>query len=167
MYIISFGVLGTIITKLEDNNNKYAIFEIINDVIKKWLMNNDNDLNVILNNKYDNNIYFNELFNNNINKFIFSINSPFYTRKLGNIEQKIEITDPSCKDVQLLTQHFELKGIIVGHTPQIPYGINGTCSDKLYRVDIASSKAFYYIVDNLLEAQVLVINKNKVKIIKN
>ena len=35
-----------------------------------------------------------------------------------------------------------LKGMIVGHTPQIDKGINSTCGDKVWRVDIGASKAF-------------------------
>lgn len=162
------GVLGSFISKLNNGDNKYAIFKIINDVIKKWLTNNDTDLNVILNNKYSTNkIYRNFFKSNNINSFIVSIDSPFYTRRLGNIKPKIEITDPKCNEVKHLIQHFELNGIIVGHTPQIPYGINGTCSDKLYRIDIASSKAFYYILtENLLEPRVLEITNKETKVIQ-
>jgi hypothetical protein len=161
------GVLGSFINKLNDDCNKYAIFEIINDVIKNWLMYDNNNLNFVLNNKYGTNNLYKDFFkSNNINKFIFDIDSPFYTRKLGNIKADTSITDPSCKEVQLLIQHFGLKGIIVGHTPQIPYGINGTCDNKLYRIDIASSKAFYYIIDNLLYPEVLEIGKD-VKVLKS
>jgi hypothetical protein len=186
------GVLGSFIINLNNNNkynqkhNNYAVFEIINNVIKQWLMNNDHDLNVILNNNYgttslpthktgsrvskrDNTNYiYRKIFkNNNIYKFIIDIDSPFYTRKLGNIKPKIGIDDPSCREVHNLIQHFELNGIIIGHTPQIPYGINGTCGDKLYRIDIASSKAFFYALKgDILEPQVLEISNNETKVIQ-
>jgi hypothetical protein len=173
------GVLGSFIINLNNNNNKYnqkhnnyAVFEIINNVIKQWLMNNDHDLNVILNNYYGSGVSTNYIYrkifkNNNIYKFIIDIDSPFYTRKLGNIKPNIGIYDPSCREVHNLIQHFGLNGIIVGHTPQIPYGINGTCGDKLFRIDIASSKAFFYALKgDILEPQVLEISNKETKVIQ-
>ena len=184
------GVLGSFIINLNNKynqkHNNYAVFEIINNVIKQWLMNNDTDLNVILNNIYgtvkpqgwqagsivsegdSTNYIYRKIFkNNNIYKFIIDIDSPFYTRKLGNIKPKIGIDDPSCREVHNLIQHFGLNGIIVGHTPQIPYGINGTCGDKLYRIDIASSKAFFYALKgDILEPQVLEISNKETKVIQ-
>ena len=35
-----------------------------------------------------------------------------------------------------------LKGMVVGHTPQIANGINSTCNDTVWRVDIGASQAF-------------------------
>lgn len=32
--------------------------------------------------------------------------------------------------------------MVVGHTPQIENGINSTCDDKVWRVDIGASQAF-------------------------
>lgn len=172
------GVLGTFINNLDDN--KYAIFEIINNVIKNWLMYDDNNLNIILNNIYGTNQIYKDFFNNynnniinkifnnninyfNINDFIMSTDSPFYTRKLGSIKPNIELSNPLCNEVKLLIDKLKLNGIIVGHTPQ--NGISSTCDNKLYRIDIASSKAFYYIIDNLLHPQVLEIGED-IKILK-
>jgi hypothetical protein len=176
------GVFGSFINKLNNTNNKYDIFIIINDVVKQWLMNNDDTLYDILNDKYNNNnlyYYFFKKYNYNINHFIApsssyingfinTIDSPFWIRRLGNIKKDTNIDKPSCKEVKKLIDHFNLNGIIVGHTPQLKGGINGTCSDKLYRIDVASSKAFYYILnDTLLPAEVLQINEdNTKKIIK-
>ena len=171
------GVLGSFIYYLndndnddDDNDNKYAIFKIINDVIKQWLMfNNDENLNTILKTKYDNNNMYNNFFKNynyNIDRFIFASDSPFMTRILGEIKPNIKIKDPSCNDVNVLTDKFKFEGIIVGHTPQTLNGINGTCSNKLYRIDIASSKAFYHALDNLLKPQVLEIYKNNKKVLQ-
>jgi hypothetical protein len=158
------GVLGTFIN-YKDDTNEYAIFEIINGVIKEWLMNyNDENLKDSLNRKYGNNdlyLLFFKNYNYNINDFIIHTNSPFWTRQLGEIEPEIEIDDPTCEQVDNLTREFNLNGIIVGHTPQIKFRIkriNGTCSNKLYRVDVASSKAFGEYV---LPAQVLEIDNDK------
>ncbi len=182
------GILGSIISNI-DTNNKCEIFEIINEVIKKWLMYDNLELNKYLNCKYYNNNIYKKIFNQtdenqiDINQFIFSIDSPFYTRKLGNIKPDLNKNDPSCEDVNFLIHTLKLKGIIVGHTPQtdtfiqngknVKIGnINGTCDNKLYRVDIASSKAFYYILNNniiypqVLEIQVLKTG-DKVNIIQN
>jgi hypothetical protein len=169
------GVLGSFIYYLNDNDNnndndddnKYAIFEIINDVIKQWLMFKNNEyLNTTLKTKYNNNNMYNNFFKNynyNINHFIFASDSPFMTRILGEIKPNIKINDPLCNDVNVLTDKFKFKGIIVGHTPQ-SNGINGTCSNKLYRIDIASSKAFYHALkSNLLPAEVLEIGTNNQK----
>ena len=188
------GIINNIINNI-DTSNKCEIFEIINEVIKKWLMYDNLELNANQVNEdnfnteaYNNNIYkkiFNQTDENqiDINQFIFSIDSPFYTRKLGNIKPDLNKNDPSCEDVNFLIHTLKLKGIIVGHTPQtdtfiengknVKIGnINGTCDNKLYRVDIASSKAFYYILNNniiypqVLEIQVLKTG-DKVNIIQN
>jgi hypothetical protein len=160
------GILGSIISNI-DTNNKCEIFEIINEVIKKWLMYDDSNLNTYLNCKYYNNNIYKKIFNKtDINQFIFSIDSPFYTRKLGSIKPDLNKNDPSCKEVNFLIDTLQLKGIIVGHTPQLVTGINGTCDYKLYRVDIASSKAFYYILNNKISPQVLEITKEKIQVLK-
>jgi hypothetical protein len=161
------GILGSLIAEIQQLDKKNNIFEILNDVISKWLIYNDKDLYNILENKYYNNKIYNKLFEvKNINKFIFYSDSPFYIRKLGMIQPNIKITDMICKDIEILVNYFKLKGIIIGHTPQYPNGINGTCSNKLYRIDIASSKAFYYMLSQLLNPEVLEIS-NHIKILKS
>lgn len=105
-----------------------------------------------------------------ITNFIFNADSPFYTRKLGNIKKNTSLND--CTDVQNIINSFKnininLKGIIVGHTPHLD-GINGTCkqNDKntLFRIDVASSKAFKYVLNNedkpQAKGQVLKISNN-------
>lgn len=178
------GVFGSFISKFNNDNNKYTIFEIINDVVKKWLMNNnDKSLNKTLEKTYSKNELYSNFFknydyninnfiapplSNYINDFIISTDSPFWIRTLGEIEANAEIDDDQCNEVKTLTDHFNLKGIVVGHTPQLKTsGINGTCSNKLYRIDIASSKAFYYSLNgNLLPAQVLEIDKDGTQVLK-
>jgi hypothetical protein len=109
-----------------------------------------------------------------ITNFIFNADSPFYTRKLGNIKKDTSLND--CTDVQNIINSFKdininLKGIIVGHTPHLD-GINGTCKEnyknKLFRIDVASSKAFKYILNNeQAKAQILKIsNDDKTYVLK-
>ena len=137
------GVLGSFIK----NYNNKKDFQILNNNIKHFIMFKKNQKSQI------------EI---QIQKFIFQTDSPFYTRKLGNIKINEKFDDPSCYDVKELINHYKLKGIIVGHTPQLE-GINGTCikngKNTLFRVDVASSKAFKNIIQKqLLPAQVLKIN---------
>jgi UDP-2,3-diacylglucosamine pyrophosphatase LpxH len=137
------GVLGSFIK----NYNNKKDFQILNNNIKNFIMFKNNQKSQI------------EI---QIQKFIFQTDSPFYTRKLGNIKTNQNFDDPTCYDVKKLINHYKLKGIIVGHTPQLE-GINGTCikngKNTLFRVDVASSKAFKNIIQKqLLPAQVLKIN---------
>jgi hypothetical protein len=132
------GVLGSYINQtynLQDLNNK----------IKDFIMNKKDKKT-----------------EKEITNFIFNADSPFYTRKLGNIKKNTSLDD--CTDVQNIINSLHLKGIIVGHTPHLD-GINGTCKEndknKLFRIDVASSKAFKYILNNeQAKAQVLKISND-------
>jgi len=129
-------------------NKKTQDFDLLNNEIKKFMSNDKNsDLN----------------FYKRILHFIFYTDySPFITRDLTKLTKDIE----PCTHVETIINHYGLKGIIIGHTPQIG-GINGTCPDPnhngkktLFKIDVASSKAFY-IENNIPgKAQVLKINKN-------
>jgi hypothetical protein len=136
------GVLGSYINQ----NNYKNKFQDLNNKIKDYLIK-----------KQDKNL------EKEIKGFIFRTNSPFYTRKLGKIKIDAKIDDIHCKDVKKIIDHYDIKGIIVGHTPQ-PKGINGTClknnNKTLFRIDVASSKAFHLWPDYNLQAQVLKISKN-------
>lgn len=73
--------------------------------------------------------------------------SPFWSRLFGHLPSGLSFSDSRCKDA--LTDIFNvwggkdaLKGMVIGHTPQIEKGINSTCGDKVWRVDIGASKAF-------------------------
>jgi hypothetical protein len=148
------GVLGSYINQNNFNNINY--FQDLNNKIKNYLIK-----------KQDKNL------EKEIKGFIFRTNSPFYTRKLGKIKINAKIDDIHCKDVKKIIDHYDnIKGIIVGHTPQLK-GINGTClkqkKNTLFRIDVASSKAFHLWPDYNLQAQVLKISKNNTftKINKN
>ena len=59
--------------------------------------------------------------------------------------------------------------MIVGHSPQFMYnkGLNSSCNNKLWRVDVGMSKAFGMNNDNNRKVQVLIIeNDSNFKILK-
>jgi hypothetical protein len=109
---------------------KYKISEI-NTLIRKWLLkkiDDDNpDIDTLINTPHE---------------------SPFWTRFFGHLPPGLPFTDSRCEDA--LTQIFKiwseerdgLKGLVIGHTPQIDKGINKTCGKSVWRVDIGASKAF-------------------------
>jgi hypothetical protein len=137
------------------------------------LQNLNNDIKGFIMNKKD------KKTEKEITNFIFNADSPFYTRKLGNIKKNTSLSLDDCTDVQNIINSFKdininLKGIIVGHTPHLD-GINGTCKEnnenKLFRIDVASSKAFKYVLNNerkpQAKAQVLKIsNYDKTYVLK-
>ena len=128
----------------------------INTSVRKWLLK-------LINEK-------------NVDKIIGSYpNSMFWHRILGEIPPNVSNTDPLCqKYLEPTLKLFNIKGMIIGHTPQIfknKSGINGTCSDKLWRVDIGSSHAFSSFVtnkemENLRRVQILeILNDEEIRII--
>ena len=77
--------------------------------------------------------------------------SMFWNRILGNLPPNIKHTDKRCSDnITQVLKILEIGSMIIGHTPQSfltsnennDYKINSTCSDKIWRIDNASSKAF-------------------------
>lgn len=82
-------------------------------------------------------------------------NSPFWMRVLGNLQEHLPATDPLCRElVDPIIEAYKIKGMIIGHTPQSS-GINQTCDNKLFRIDVGASKAF----PERREPQVLEIEK--------
>jgi len=147
------GVLGSYIGSYikEYNNIHKKHFQHLNEKIKNYIIKQEQEQ---------------EMYN-----FIFNTNSPFYTRKLGQIKNYENINGNNCKDVKNIIKYYSLKGIIVGHTPQ-ENGINGTClkeeekKNTLFRIDVASSKAFRFWPKFNLQAQVLKISNNNMQILK-
>ena len=145
------GVLGSYIgSYIKKYNNIYREhFQHLNEKIKNYIINKEVKQEQEL-----------EMYN-----FIFGTDSPFYTRKLGNIKINQYINGKYCKDVKNIIKYYSLKAIIVGHTPQ-NISINGTCfndedeKNKLFRIDVASSKAFKSWPIFNLQAQVLKISNN-------
>jgi len=99
----------------------------INEIIKNWLLNNNDDLN-----------------NARLNSLLLSQQtSPFWPRIFGTLKPHLGMSDHNCtKHVKPVLEKLNLKGMIIGHTPQIGKTINSTCSDTIWRVDIGSSHAF-------------------------
>jgi hypothetical protein len=72
--------------------------------------------------------------------------SMFWTRILGKIEPGVSMEDYRCKNnIDKVLKILKINNLIIGHTPQsflMTDGINGTCDNKVWRVDIGSSNAF-------------------------
>jgi hypothetical protein len=70
--------------------------------------------------------------------------SPFWTRILGSLPPHLPYDDARCQEhLEPILNSYKIKGMIIGHTPQLDDGINSTCGNKLFRVDVAASKAFH------------------------
>jgi hypothetical protein len=98
----------------------------LNELVKNWLLQkldnmNENTMNDLLNS---------------------SDNSPFWTRIFGTLPPKLKYNDEDCKRyLGPVLEAYGIKGMIIGHTPQ-EVGINSTCGNRLFRIDIGASKAF-------------------------
>ena len=102
--------------------------------------------------------------------------SLFWDRILGSIPKGMSNDDPKCeKYVKKALDIFGLKGMIIGHTPQSfthHHGINATCNDTLWRVDIGASVGFNVFDDitgelkSSRKPQVLeILNDNDIKVL--
>ena len=72
--------------------------------------------------------------------------SMFWNRILGKIKPGTENTEEICSEnITKVLEIFSIKSMIIGHTPQSFLSnnkINSTCSNKIWRIDNGSSKAF-------------------------
>ncbi len=72
--------------------------------------------------------------------------SMFWNRILGNIPKGVSFKDPRCSDyLSQVVKLFKINSMVIGHTPQsfiFNDKINATCSEKIWRIDNGSSKAF-------------------------
>ena len=102
---------------------------ILNDIVKKWL------LNTLDNTKID---------EDTLNKILSdSTYSPFWNRVLGNLPPNLPYSDDKCQEhLSPIIDSYKIKGLIIGHTPQMKDGINSTCGNKVFRIDFGGSKAF-------------------------
>lgn len=101
-------------------------------------------------------------------------------RILGEIPPNINNNDPACVDyIDPVLKLFNIGHMIIGHTPQFfknKSGINKTCGDKLWRVDIGACNAFDKFdnsynnngeITDMRKAQVLeIINDTEIKVVK-
>ena len=108
-------------------NQKENIIPTINQSIKEWLLTAYDEKNL---------------------EFIKSllkpdVLSPFWPRIFGTLNTNLDYETFECKKyIAPILEALDIKGIIVGHTPQIKMNINSTCSNTVWRIDMASSQAF-------------------------
>jgi hypothetical protein len=105
---------------------RYDLYKI-NYGIRKWLL------------KHINKDYVSHI----VNSFRYSM---FWNRILGAIPPNVNNEDPDCiAYLDPVLKLLDLGGMIIGHTPQFfsnNDGINSTCGNKLWRVDVGGSDAF-------------------------
>jgi hypothetical protein len=81
---------------------------------------------------------------------------------MGNLPPHLSYNSKECQEyLAPVLNSYKIKGLVIGHTPQ-ETGINSTCGDKLFRVDVGASKAFHDTEEAVLkrrEPQVLEILK--------
>jgi len=136
------GVLAKLIdhTSKMKGVKKTETINSINEAIKNWLLN----LDTIEDKEY-------------IQKLLVGKTlSPFWPRIFGNLPTELKRSNKLCEShVDPVLDALDLKGIVVGHTPQLKKGISSTCSSTVWRIDVASSQAF----DKLMQGD-LNINKD-------
>ena len=120
----------------------------LNKIVRNWLLNTLSNV--------DKN-------NHDMSKLLDEASySPFWTRIMGNLPPHLPYNSKECQEyLAPVLSSYKIKGLVVGHTPQ-ETGINSTCGDKLFRVDVGASKAFHDTEEAVLtkrEPQVLEILK--------
>ena len=114
------------------SNKKVETIDTINNSIKKWLLNTD----LKKENKYITQLLSGKTL------------SPFWPRIFGNLPTGLDKSNELCTNhVNPVLKKLGLKGLVVGHTPQLKIDINSTCSNKVWRVDVGSSQAFEKVFD--------------------
>lgn len=119
------GIIKDTLDKLNIKNKK-GLYDI-NKSVRLWLLNKVNS--------------------KNIDKIVGSFKtSMFWTRVLGSIPPALNNDDPRCeKYLEPALKLLKVNNMFIGHTPQFytnKEGMNGTCNDKLWRVDTGHSGAF-------------------------
>ena len=118
------GIIDTLIKELRFTGR--IDLENINILIKKWLLG--------------------LIQTNQVSNIVKSANSMFWTRILGRIPSGVPMDFKSCKNnISEVLKLFNVDKMIIGHTPQsflLNKDINGTCGNKIWRVDNGASSAF-------------------------
>lgn len=119
------GIVNGLIKELELNS--VTDLEDINFKVRKWLLG--------------------KLDKKEISKIIDSSNyGMLWTRILGNILPDTKMEEPICvNNIHKVLELFNIKNMIIGHTPQsflYTEGINSTCSNRIWRIDNGSADAF-------------------------
>lgn len=152
------GIMPSLIQNLEylnmDNRSK---IRYLNLIVRRWLLNKMSESekklsDYIINDQKD---------------------SPFWTRIYGMIKENTDINSAECENsVGKILNIFKVGHLVVGHTPQISNGINGTCctksiDSKLYRIDSGGSRAFNNVLKQVRGYSYLEIIGSKFKIYKS
>lgn len=118
------GIVDALARELQLHS--YMDVENINIIIKKWLLG--------------------LIQTNQVNNLVRSQDSMFWSRILGSIPNNMPMSYEDCKDnISEVLKIFKIDKMIIGHTPQsfmFSKDINGTCGNKIWRVDNGSSRAF-------------------------
>lgn len=122
----------------------------LNDIVQKWLLN-----------QLDNSIIDEKTMDKIISDSTYS---PFWNRVLGNLkptrDHLLYENSKECQDaLKPIIDSYQIKGMIIGHTPQMDDGINAICNNMVFRTDFGGSKAFDRPDINKREPQVLEIKK--------
>lgn len=141
---IHAGVEKEFLQNFRGRHNLYKL----NKLVRNWLLNTLS--------KVDENNY-------QMNKLLDEASySPFWTRIMGNLPPHLSYKSNECQQyLAPILNSYKIKGLVIGHTPQ-EIGINSTCDDKLFRIDVGASKAFHDTEEAVLkrrEPQVLEILK--------
>ena len=117
----------------------------LNKLVKNWILKKLDELQQM------------GMEDNTLNNLLHdSTNSPFWMRVLGQLPSHLPYNDPQCKELlSPIIEAYKIKGMVIGHTPQTVDGINETCGNRLFRIDVGASKAFH----DRREPQVLEIEK--------
>ena len=118
------GIIDSLARELKLKS--YMDIENINILIKKWLLGLINT--------------------NQVNNLVRSQDSMFWSRVLGSIEPGKPMNHNECEqNISEILKIFKIDKMIIGHTPMSflhSTNINGTCGNKIWRVDAGSSRAF-------------------------
>ncbi len=144
-----------------DVANDYTLDQI-NGIIHKWLMGNKSTLLME---------HVNKLYHNDNDSY-----SPFWSRTFSDIDEWNALSEQNFNNTLNILNlknkrdaKTEIKGMIVGHSPQFMYnkGLNSACKNKLWRVDVGMSKAFGMDKNTNRKVQILIIeNDSQFKILK-
>ena len=124
-----------------DLAKKYEIKDV-NNYVKEWLCGNKSS---DVKNAID------DLYHNDDDTF-----SPFWCRLYSDLEEwNSEKETMFYRTIDILNMKNkpknEIKGMIMGHTPQYNFnrGINSSCNERIWRIDVGVSKAFGPKSDNI------------------
>jgi len=125
------GIMPELIDKMSTYTNNDLIVPTINNAVKSWLLNAYK--------KEEKPLITSLLAGTNM--------SPFWPRVFGSLKSNLDIETSECsKFVKPVLEALLIKGIIIGHTQQLKINISSTCSNTVWRVDIASSHAFDEVI---------------------